>query len=90
MECSCGGESALRGFDNTFAIESAAELGADWRAVAAVGADDLDPVGTIERAAAAGASGARLFSLWAPSADAREPGPCLPHHGTVFPSWLKK
>lgn len=51
------------GFDNTFAMESAAELGAGWRAVAAVGADDPDPVGTIERAAAAGAAGARLFSV---------------------------
>ncbi|MEM7143473.1 MAG: amidohydrolase family protein [Actinomycetota bacterium] len=51
------------GFDNTFAIESAAALGDRWRAVAAVGADDPDPVGTIDRAAGAGASGARLFSV---------------------------
>lgn len=51
------------GFDNSFAIESAAALGARWRAVAAVGADDPDPVGTVESAAAAGATGARLFSV---------------------------
>jgi L-fuconolactonase len=51
------------GFDNTFAIESAAALGARWRAVAAVGADDPDPIATIDGAAEAGASGARLFSV---------------------------
>jgi len=51
------------GFDNTFAIESARALGSAWRAVAAVGADDPDPVGTIEQAAAGGATGARLFSV---------------------------
>ena len=51
------------GFDNTFAIESAAALGENWRAIAAVGADDPDPVDTVERAAAAGAVGARLFSV---------------------------
>lgn len=51
------------GFDNTFAIESAARLGERWRAVAAVGADDPDPGDTLARAARAGASGARLFSV---------------------------
>ena len=51
------------GFDNTFAIESAAALGRDWRAVVAVGADDPDPIDTIERAASVGATGARLFSV---------------------------
>jgi predicted TIM-barrel fold metal-dependent hydrolase len=51
------------GFDNTFAIESAARLGEGWRAVAAVGADDPAPSATLERAAAAGAAGARLFSI---------------------------
>jgi L-fuconolactonase len=51
------------GFDNTFAIESAARLGEGWRAIAAVGADDPDPIAMIEAAAAAGATGARLFSV---------------------------
>ncbi|MDG2027155.1 MAG: amidohydrolase family protein [Acidimicrobiales bacterium] len=51
------------GFDNTFAIESAAALGENWRAVAAIGADDPDPIDTIDRAAGAGATGARLFSV---------------------------
>ncbi|MDW3219263.1 MAG: amidohydrolase family protein [Acidimicrobiales bacterium] len=51
------------GFDNTFALESAAALGDRWRAVAAVGADDPDPAATLERAARAGATGARLFSV---------------------------
>ena len=51
------------GFDNSFAIESAAALGDRWRAIAAVGADDPDPIDTIERAAAGGAAGARFFSI---------------------------
>ncbi|MEQ8840524.1 MAG: amidohydrolase family protein [Acidimicrobiales bacterium] len=51
------------GFDNTFAIESAAALGPAWRSVAAVGADDPDPVHSVERAATAGAAGVRMFSV---------------------------
>jgi predicted TIM-barrel fold metal-dependent hydrolase len=51
------------GFDNRFALESAAALGERWRCIAAIGADDPHPIETIERAAAAGATGARLFSV---------------------------
>ena len=51
------------GDDNSFALEAATVLGRGWRAVAAVGADADDPVTTIERAAAAGAAGVRLFSI---------------------------
>jgi len=51
------------GFDNAFAIEAAAALGDAWRAIAAVGADDPDPIATIDLAAAGGATGIRLFSV---------------------------
>lgn len=51
------------GFDNTFALESAAALGDGWRAIAAVGGEDPDPVATVDAAAAAGAVGLRLFSI---------------------------
>lgn len=51
------------GYDNTFAIESAAVMGERWRVVAAVGLADPDPLDTIDRAAAGGAAGIRLFSV---------------------------
>jgi predicted TIM-barrel fold metal-dependent hydrolase len=54
------------GFDNKFALESAASLGDAWRAIAAVGGDDADPVATVEDAAAGGAVGMRLFSIPTP------------------------
>ncbi|MEZ5245250.1 MAG: amidohydrolase family protein [Acidimicrobiales bacterium] len=55
------------GFDNSFALGTAAALGGRWRAVAAVGVDDPDPIGTIERAAAGGAVGVRFFSIPLPA-----------------------
>jgi L-fuconolactonase len=55
------------GFDNSFAMESAAALGDRWRAIAAVGADDPNPIETLERAAAGGAAGARFFSIPRPT-----------------------
>jgi len=51
------------GFDNTFALESAAALGDGWRVVVAVGADEPAPLDMIDQAAAAGATGVRLFSV---------------------------
>lgn len=51
------------GFDNTYALECAAALGGRWRSVAAVSEFDPMPIDTVERAAAGGASGIRLFSI---------------------------
>lgn len=51
------------GFDNSLVLEAAQALGDDWRAMVAVGSTVKDPLSLLDRAAAQGASGLRLFSI---------------------------
>ena len=51
------------GFDNSLVLEAAQALGDDWRAMVAVGPSVNDPLSVLDRAAAQGASGLRLFSI---------------------------
>ena len=51
------------GFDNSLVLKAAKALGDDWRAMVAVGSTVKDPLSLLDRAAAQGASGLRLFSI---------------------------
>ena len=50
-------------FDNSLVVEAAQTLGENWRAMVAVGLSVNDPLSVLDRAAAQGASGLRLFSI---------------------------